>query len=587
MKRILFSFLLFLFFVPKLALADEGWIIENFDSKINLQETGEVFVAETIAVDFGDLQKHGIYRDIPYIYNSDEKEDLYTKIEIKNVLQDGEFGKFKVTSSNGYVRVRIGDPDVTIVGKHTYQINYVALGVLKSFSDYDELFWNVTGNNWPVSISTVSAVVSLPKGEVLKVACFRGIFGSTDTCTATGVTTRTANFSTNDLLENEGMTLVVGYTKGIVPIVTVDRPKSLWEQFVSTPSEIVLSLVIALGTLFSLWLWWGKGRDFWLQRRHLAEKGVEEVKPMGAREQVVVEFGPPGALRPAEIGVLADERADTLDVVATIIDLAVRGFMNIKEIEKSWLFGSTDYELTKRPIDKSKLRVYEKDLLSKLFVSGDSVKLSDLKQNFYTHLSDVKKKLYEDVIDKKLFVGDPEKIRQKYLIAGVIVLALGGGLLTVGLNSQQIFVIDVGIGLMVAGFILTIVSRFMPRRSAHGREMLRRIKGYRLFINTAERYRQRFFEEKNLFTQILPYAIVFGLTDKFAKAMKDIGLEKVQPTWYTGVHPFNISTFNSSVSDFSRSVTTAIAAAPKSSGGFSSGGGFSGGGFGGGGGGSW
>ena len=126
----------------------------------------------------------------------------------------------------------------------------------------------------------------------------------------------------------------------------------------------------------------------------------------------------------------------------------------------------------------------------------------------------------------------------------------------------------------------------MSKRTAHGRELYRRTKGFQLFISQAEKYRQRFFEKENMFNEILPYAIVFGLTTKFAKAMEKIALHPQTSSWYIGSRSFNIAVFSSSINSFSNSLSSAIAATPKGSG-FSRGGGFSGGGFGGGGGGSW
>jgi len=129
------------------------------------------------------------------------------------------------------------------------------------------------------------------------------------------------------------------------------------------------------------------------------------------------------------------------------------------------------------------------------------------------------------------------------------------------------------------------MSRFMPRKTAYGRECYRRAKGYYVFINSAERYRQRYFEKQDMFNEVLPYAIIFGVTKKFAKKMEKMGVEPKQTDWYVGPHPFAIGIFAGNIQDFSSSLSSAMATVPSSSGGFS--GGSAGGGFGGGGGGSW
>src|SRR4029079_6193196 len=139
---------------------------------------------------------------------------------------------------------------------------------------------------------------------------------------------------------------------------------------------------------------------------------------IGAHEPVVVEFTPPENLPPALIGVLADEKADTLDVTATIIDLASRGFLTITEIPKSWIFGKTDYKLTSTQKDRSKLFGYEKELLTRLFTTNE-IKTSELKTKFYYDLAKVKSKLYEEVVNRKYFTADPEKTRTNYYVIGV------------------------------------------------------------------------------------------------------------------------------------------------------------------------
>jgi uncharacterized membrane protein len=211
-------------------------------------------------------------------------------------------------------------------------------------------------------------------------------------------------------------------------------------------------------------------------------------------------------------------------------------------------------------------------LLSKLFKSGDEVTISSLKQSFYSDLADVKKELYAEVVRKKLFPSDPEKVRGTYTGIGVMLLILGGVGVGLSISSELVYGIDLAVGLALSGIFCIFMAKFMPRRTAYGRELFRRIKGYRLFINTAEKYRQQFFEKKNMFNEVLPYAIVFGITEKFAQQMHET--------------PIYAGNFGSNLNSFSSSLSSAMASTPSSSGGFS-GGGSSGGGFGGGGGGSW
>lgn len=587
MKRILF-FLLFFFFSPTTLFAAENWVINSFQSDIALKSDGTVQITEQLFVDFANEEKHGIFRDIPYIYTSENGEKTYTAIDVLSVLQNNEKAKFQESRENGYLQIKIGDPDKTISGKLRYTISYVARGVLRSFDTYDELYWNVTGNYWSVPIENTTTTLSLPNGSIERIICFQGYEGSNEECVAEQQSEKSASFrTTRQLTSNEGLTIAVGYTKGAVPILTVTPPPTLLDVATTKTSILVFISFLSLGIFSLVALWLQKGRDFWYPTRSLLGGGTKHtVKPLGAHESLVVEFLPPDKLHPAELGVLMDERADTLDITATIIDLATRGYLSITEIPKKWLFGTVDYTMTRVKYPDTALRPYEKILMERLFQSGTSVQLSSLKTTFYDDLALVKKQLYKDIESKDFFVGNPESVRTRYLLLSIGILVLGGVLLFGGANLVNGPLFTGGSALIIIGALSTVLSFFMPRRSAKGRELYQRAKGYYHFINTSEKYRQQFNENKNLFHEILPYAIVFGLTEKFAKAMNDLGITPTQPTWYSGSRPFQANLFASDINGFSKSMSSAIASTPSKSGGFS-GGGSSGGGFGGGGGGSW
>lgn len=575
--------------IPQVFAQDTGWVIDSFHAELVIMKTGEVVMAEDIAIDFGTLEKHGIYRDLPVVYDL-EGQPYYTEINVDAVLQDERGAKYEIQRNENNLRIKIGDGNKTISGKHTYHISYTAKGILRGFETYDELYWNVTGNEWGVPINKATARVKMQEGSILQITCFQGYATYTEGCQdETSLDKTVATYAATRLLQpHEGLTIVTGYEKGVIPLITVPKPKSFGEKMLETNSLLFLGIMLigAVSTAFFLWL--RNGRDYsFIRRSVLDDPSGERLRGIGENETVVVEYEPPEKLRPAEIGVLTDERADTLDVVATIIDLAARGYLTITEVPKKWVFGSTDYTLKMKNFDASGLLHYETLLFDKLFDGKKEVKVSSLKRTFYEDLAQVKKALYERVVTQKLFPKNPESMRVKYLIIGIILGAIGFFVLTNGISRESVFVTDFGIGLLATGLFLLILSPFMSRRSAHGRELFRRVSGYQLFIASAEKYRQRFFEKKNLFNEVLPYAILFGLTAKFAQAMKDIGLpEKYMASgWYYGTHPFNYASFNSSMNSFAISMSSAIASAPKSSG-FSSGG-SSGGGFGGGGGGSW
>ena len=580
--------IIFLLLIPTQVFAQENWLINNFASDIHIQEDGWVSVVEKIDVDFGSEQKHGIFRDIPYVYTYQNGAKLYTEIKVLSVRDSTNSSSipYETFTSGDYTRIKIGDPGKTISGPLSYRIEYTIAGVLASFADHDELYWNVTGNAWPVPISKASATVTVPKEGITKITCFEGPARSSEVCNSNQVSKSKSNFeATKGLRFGEGLTLVVGFEKGLVPIITVPPPKNIFDELFSRANILVFALVSIFGIGSVLLLWYQRGRDYWERKRFIDDpEARHEVRPIGAHETVVVEYTPPEKLRPAEIGLLMDERADTLDVTATIIDLAERGFLKIEEKPKKWVFGNTDYVFTKQNKDQKELLSYEKELLTRIFDGGETVKMSDLKQKFYEDLKKVKEKLYEEVVNKKFFCENPEKVRLKYLLTAIVITCFAGGLSWLGFALRLPILIAFCAGMLLTGVLLLVISQFMARKTAFGREMFRRAQGYELFVSTAEKHRQKFFENRNMFNEVMPYAIVFGLTEKFAKAFKDMELEPAQPSWYSGTGTFNAVVFGSTMSSFSNSLSSAMVSSPGGSG-FSSGG--SGGGFGGGGGGSW
>ena len=574
---------------------------------------GTVDTTEDLRVDFSALERHGIFRDVPVEYAYNDESNRRIGITQISVTDGSAPVPFELNDDGPNLRIKIGDPDRFVSGEQRYVISYTINDGLNPFGDHDELYWNVTGNDWAVPIESASAIVTAPGPGIERVACFEGPTGSTASCASSGDDT-TASFEATSVLQpGEGLTLVAGLQKGVVavgPPVLVDPPKDTVEQaqdfFKVTPATIALTAVSAILVLAALGRqWWVAGRDRWFGDQYYLNRDAPPAsrKPLFVRETVVVEFQPPEVtdgrrLRPAEIGLLLDERADTLDVSATIVHLAVRGYLTIKEIPKTGIFGifkKQDYELVREPESpdgerrgfEDGVKPYESRLLEALFESGSPAQLSDLKNKFHDDLAEVKTDLYDEAVNAlDLFPRNPEQVRKTYRVAGVVI-AIVGGLIAFGLG-RAFGGGFIGVPVVVGGVLLFVLAHLMPRRTAQGRELYRRSLGFRLYMTKAEKERQEFAEKANLFEEYLPYAIVYGCVDKWAKAFEGLGLENRQSTWYVGQHGFATSSFANSLGDFSSSVSGVMASTPGGSGGSGfGGGGGSGGGGGGGGGGSW
>ena len=312
--------------------------------------------------------------------------------------------------------------------------------------------------------------------------------------------------------------------------------------------------------------------------------GGEQAVPLLESGDHPVEYGPPDGLRPGQVGTLVDEVANPLDVTATIVDLAVRGYLRIDEIPKKGWFGKPDWTFTRLKPSEG-LRRYEQVLLDGIFKSGSEVKLSELRNTFATRLQRVQDALYDDVAAEGWFLGRPDKIRTRWTVIGVLALAAASGILV--LLAVFTHAALLGMPLVLGALLLLATAKRMPRRTAKGMAVLRRAQGFRRFIDESEKERARFAEQQHLFSEYLPYAIVFGATEKWARAFAGLDDELPETSWYGSSRTFTAASFSDSIDGFSVTTAGTIASTPSGSGSSGFSGGSSGGGGGGGGGGSW
>ena len=589
---------------PAEAQAEEA--IRSYTIDITVQRDGSLLVAEAIEYDFGTTPHHGIFRDIPDRLSYDARYDRLFPVHVLSVRgSPGTPSGYKVQHAGNLLRIKIGDPDRTITGTHLYAINYRVDGAMNGFPDHDELYWNAVGSTWPVPIDSVTVAVRAP-AAIDRVACFAGPFGSSLPCLDATAMGSVATFAHTGLGPNEGLTVVVGLPKGAVapprPILrerwTLQRVFSVTPLTAGLAGAIVLFVAVGFGYLL-----WSTGRDrraigMPVDIAYATSRGGEQEVPLFEHGPTPVEFAPPDDIRPGQVGTLVDEAANPLDVTATIVDLAVRGFLRIEEIPKHGLFGKPDWRLVKLR-EPDGLMPYERLLLNGLFKdAGDAeedsngghnglaaVDLSNLRKHFFIRLRAVQDSLYDDAVNRGWFVGRPDTVRRDWARRGWVLAVIGIGLGVLAAAKTHLALITVPIA--IGGLFLAYGSRWMPRRTPKGTGLVRRVLGFRTYIETAEVDESRFAERKNLFSEYLPYAVVFGCTEKWAHAFAHLGDQPTQTSWYVGPHPFTIAAFTSSIDHFSVATAGTITSTPGGSGGSGFSGGFSGGGGGGGGGGSW
>lgn len=560
-KLFLIIFTLVTLFLPRAVHAQASEQIHNFEDKININQDGSIAVTEKIEYYFS-APRHGIVRTIPEVKtNASGKQFKMTYRDFAVTDETGNTYNFTRTDEGNTINLKVGDAGRTITGTHWYYISYKALGALTYFSDHDELYWNVNGNDWEIPILAVQATVTLPDNDnkQLKTSvCYTGIKGSGASDCQAGVDTNTYTFTGTKALEaGEGLTVVAGFPKGIAAVL---EPKEIVPFFSTLIGKITGIVIFVLFIFFMIfWYiaypviifvkWYRHGRD-----------------PKPAMGVTSAWFDAPTIrlgrhLPPGETAALVHQGADREDITATIIDLARRGYLNIVEKKKGdWWFMNIN-----KPKDDEPLLAYEKYLYNGLFEDGDELQLKEA--DLVTLSAETKKQINTQLVADNLFVKDPGAIKVFYTMIGVFAM------------------LTFNIPLTLSAFIF---GMSMPKKTPLGAQLEAVSESLRNFLSSQEKKLTFQADKQMMFERLLPYAIAYGVEKIWATRFAAFDIRK--PDWYQpyGGGTFNSLIFLSSFNSVSRGFASAMTPTSSSSG-FSSGGsgGFSGGGGGGGGGGSW
>ncbi len=569
-KALLF---LIIFIIPIYLIS---WEIDSYNTEIILRKDGTIHIKEIVDVNFKSELHHGIYRNIPVAYKN---KGMNFNLRVKNVHiedMDGNSIPFRKGRKGRYLNLRIGKASKLISGKHIYVISYNVERVYM-FTDENAIFyWNIIGTEWYVPILTSHSTIYLPEDVEEKDIFYNvtgGYYGSSNKISEDSLYAGKLEIQTKRALQpSEGLTI---YMK--LPDDSVIKPSLLKGIYWFILDNWVLFIpIIAFLIMFGLWFKYGRNPEF-------------------NQYSVVVRYKPPDDLTAAEVGTLIDEMCDAQDVNSILIDLARRGYVKIIEIEtKKLLFmKNLDYRIKLlKDYKTDNLESYEKTFLDALFSDGvqESVLISSLKNKFYIDYKEIKNNIYISLMKKKMFISNPETIRNKYMVIGMIFILtpifLMGIIISV-LQTNLYFIF----ALILSGIIIIAFGRIMPRKTRYGALKTMEILGFKEYLERVEKEEIESRLKKNpyLFDEILPYALSLGVADIVASKFLD--LISHPPEWFvssnTGV--FTTIVFMNSLGNAMHSFNTTLTSKPSSSGsgGSSSGGGFSGGGFGGGGGGSW
>jgi uncharacterized membrane protein YgcG len=575
--------------------------LQAYDIDIVIHDDGSATFTETIDYDFDGLQRHGIYRDLTLRQRcSDRYDRVYPMSDVSVSSPTGAPAGFTIEDLPAGSRIKIGDADSTVSGEQTYVVTYTLDGTLNGFEDHDELYWNVIGEGWGVQLANIRVVVHAP-GEVDQVACYAGETGSRAACDIAVIgRAGDGRFRQTVLSPYQQLTIVVGFPTGLVP-----PPQAILDERWALDRAFALTPVTVGGTAFlSLLLIVGYGVMAFAVGRD--RRTVGSATDMAFASDAVggspvplfddptspVEFIPPDGIRPAQMALLLTERVRPVDVTATIIDLAARGYLRIEEVGEG---RKKDYRIVRLRDDSTGLLDFEAKLFDALVPAAmGQVLLSDHKDSFASDLNEVMTDVYEDGMRAKWFRSRPDHARTKWRVIGFMLVIVTGVALALAIWLTHLALLAVPP--LIFALLVFFGAGKMPARTPRGTGLTSRSRGFEIFLRDSEAPRARWAEQKNIFSEYLPYAIVLGCADRWAKTFEPLGAEALASAgaWYVGsdpTRPFGVNDFVTSSSSFASSASSTLTSTPASSGssGFSGGGGggSSGGGGGGGGGGSW
>lgn len=582
------------------AHADDSAPFTNYDVVVNLTDEGVAEVTIDFTMDFSVVRGRGPEILLPTRQDDGANPDeqfvfMYSNISVSS--STGASAQVHEFSESDMLGLRIGNENRWNDTPQSYTLRYDVTGLIVSdhpVSGMDEFNWDVIGPAWRSRFSDVTVSVTGP-AAVSESACFYGPYSNQTPCT-TSFSGDTATFAVDELAPREPMQIVTGFPAGTFG--GVEQEKELKPTFGNmmqlTPAT---GGVAAAGALAAI------GGLVAIRRRHarddvylgltpglLPGKGEEgTIGKASGKVPVTVQFHPPKGARPGEIGTLLDTTADDIDVSATMVDLAVRGFMKIEsDGGKKFTLHATNAPATET------LLSYEEQLLANLFQGAATRTSSELKKaKFADVLPEARGGLYTSVVRRGWFRGNPANAQLGPIFLGGLSLLVAFGIFIVfggfgwGLISIPFAVFGIG---------LIALSGKFRKRTAAGSAFLAQAKGFELYLRTAEKETIRFEENQDVFSRYLPYAMVFGVADRWSNLFAQLGQEGVyqaDTSWYVGPNLYNGYAFGHAMNSLASSMSSAMQAAradgmSQATGGSSGGSGFSGGGgFGGGGGGSW
>lgn len=548
MKKI-YSLLLSVFFLSALGLvsgAQDVYSPENdpekfylFNSDITVNLDGTITVVENITLNVKHQQiRRGIYRDIPFSLS-----ESVTPLSLK---LDGQPHPFFTEFKGNIQRINFGDDNYITRGKHTYTFTYTFTGAIDFYKNYDELYWNITGNGWNFPIDKARVHVTFPEEiHVQKdgISLYTGPQGSK--ANHTEEIGKLTYETTRPLAPREGMTIAIPFDKGVIQKPSFFQSLRLFISPVSILSLIVLAILFVY--FITTWITVGIDPSYLL----------------------IPEYEPPQNISPAFMHYLCAQDLDTTVVACALLNLAMKGYIEIKENKSFFALDKATITLKKR--DTQNLPAEEKLLINRLFPGGiDTFCLGPSTAKKWEPIrKEMRKKLKQDA--QEYIISNSSHIKKAvWLVAilGIVPFLLSGKMgfpvifinlhfavfFSLGCIIHSRFAIKIPLGLVITAFYSIFWGTFCLQEGQpsmlicciayllgmwglsfyvplirnvtdKGKALFAHIYGFKKYMKTAEInrvYASDPTKAEQIFCAFLPFAFAFGLENKWMKKFEGI-----------------------------------------------------------------
>jgi hypothetical protein len=468
---------------------------ESISIALKLQRDGSLSVTEQV---FVQARKSMTRRAPLRIKAGDDQDRVFT---IRDVSVSGN-GSSEVT----------GDELVLALGEGATTVKYTVDGAVTDVGGHQEMRWQVA-SGWDTKVRLLRASFIAPD-QPRAVVCLAGEFGSESPCrSALTDSSQVLRVVQEGLPAGNRVDLMVELPAGTVGANARFDDAGIVSAFALTPASGVGlgALVLLLAGGFAL-LWLARGRD---ARALAADVGPVELLMTGDGGRVA--FASPDGVLPGQVGTVVDERVDVADVTATVVDLAVRNYLSIRE--RRGEDGTEDWVLVRRNPPDAALTGYERSVYGLLLGDAPEVAVSALRTRG-TDLAPVRDALYADVVKREWFARRPDHDRSLWSLVGVL-LAVAGVAATVVLALTAGHAL-LGLALVVGGLGLALGARMMPARTRRGSVLVQQVRGLLGYLRTTEATAIPAADREMVLSRSLPYAVVLGEVDGWVRRFTDL-----------------------------------------------------------------